>query len=325
MKGLIIFLIIGAFITGIYFLIKEFNKKENLKVIKSSKKLAALQDLNNRTSFRKLQRNIQIIRKYDNKSHYNRIQESYLLSSIVRENIVFYTQYLEYLQENRIKNIEYHKELEQIKKIKSDVNYSELNISERSYLEREERLFKKNTIDAVVEGTVEIVMSYSSPKGRVNLLKSKKFSSNDLKVCVESIATNKLDRYTYKQLALVERGKVSDSLRYDILRRDNFKCVICGASQHQGARLHVDHIVPIAKGGKSTPDNLRTLCERCNIGKSDKLEVLDTHEDNKATGTNSTCKLCGAKLVLKKGKYGDFYGCSNYPECRYTEKLTQHK
>ena len=30
------------------------------------------------------------------------------------------------------------------------------------------------------------------------------------------------------------------------------------------------------------------------------------------------CPRCGGTLVLRKGKYGTFYGCSNYPKCRYT-------
>lgn len=35
------------------------------------------------------------------------------------------------------------------------------------------------------------------------------------------------------------------------------------------ADLEIDHIKPIAKGGKSTPDNLQTLCRRCNRMKGD--------------------------------------------------------
>lgn len=30
------------------------------------------------------------------------------------------------------------------------------------------------------------------------------------------------------------------------------------------------------------------------------------------------CPQCGGKLVLRQGKYGAFYGCSNYPKCRFT-------
>ena len=33
------------------------------------------------------------------------------------------------------------------------------------------------------------------------------------------------------------------------------------------------------------------------------------------------CKRCGADMKLKGGKYGKFYGCSNYPKCNYTEKF----
>ena len=30
------------------------------------------------------------------------------------------------------------------------------------------------------------------------------------------------------------------------------------------------------------------------------------------------CPQCGGTLVLRHGKYGNFYGCSNYPRCRFT-------
>lgn len=68
---------------------------------------------------------------------------------------------------------------------------------------------------------------------------------------------------------------MSDSLRYDVLARDGFKCVICGATVEDGVKLHVDHIIPISKGGKTEIDNLRTLCDRCNLGKSDKIEKIE--------------------------------------------------
>lgn len=35
---------------------------------------------------------------------------------------------------------------------------------------------------------------------------------------------------------------------------------------------------------------------------------------------NKTCSKCGAKMSLKAGKYEDFWGCSNYPECKNIEK-----
>lgn len=63
-------------------------------------------------------------------------------------------------------------------------------------------------------------------------------------------------------------------LRYEVLRRDRFRCVLCGASPATDVHcdLHVDHIVPYSKGGKTAAENLRTVCKQCNLGKSAKLE-----------------------------------------------------
>ncbi|XRO76689.1 DNA topoisomerase I [Methanocaldococcus sp. 10A] len=38
---------------------------------------------------------------------------------------------------------------------------------------------------------------------------------------------------------------------------------------------------------------------------------------------NRKCPKCGANLILKKGVYGAFYGCSNYPKCKYTEPINK--
>jgi len=35
---------------------------------------------------------------------------------------------------------------------------------------------------------------------------------------------------------------------------------------------------------------------------------------------HSICPRCGGKLVLRNGKYGEFWGCSNYPKCRFIKK-----
>lgn len=76
------------------------------------------------------------------------------------------------------------------------------------------------------------------------------------------------------QMAFVQQQRriVNDSLRYDVMKRDGFRCCICGARAKDGVKLEVDHIRPVSKGGKSTMDNLQTLCERCNKGKRDKFD-----------------------------------------------------
>ena len=65
----------------------------------------------------------------------------------------------------------------------------------------------------------------------------------------------------------------SKGVRFDIFQRDNFRCKICGASPATDptARLEIDHIVPISRGGKNEINNLQTLCYDCNRGKKDTL------------------------------------------------------
>ncbi|MBH0203009.1 MAG: HNH endonuclease [Nitrospira sp.] len=53
------------------------------------------------------------------------------------------------------------------------------------------------------------------------------------------------------------------------MKRDRFKCRKCGRSPATDLKviLHVDHIKPWSKGGKTAEDNLETLCSICNFGK----------------------------------------------------------
>lgn len=71
-----------------------------------------------------------------------------------------------------------------------------------------------------------------------------------------------------------ERNKMTKKLREEILLRDNYTCKKCGLSRYvePNLNLHVDHIIPIAKGGKTVKENLQTLCWKCNLSKGDKLE-----------------------------------------------------
>ena len=63
------------------------------------------------------------------------------------------------------------------------------------------------------------------------------------------------------------RGKqVQGALRLSILKRDAFRCVLCGADA-KATCLEVDHIIARCNGGTNEPDNLRTLCHECNVGK----------------------------------------------------------
>lgn len=66
----------------------------------------------------------------------------------------------------------------------------------------------------------------------------------------------------------------------------------------------------------------RRLLEYISTSESDREEHLSNVFQSKnrrdAAVANGRCPLCGGTLKLREGKFGRFYGCSNYPTCRYT-------
>lgn len=120
-----------------------------------------------------------------------------------------------------------------------------------------------------IEVSLRIVINYTSLKGRNTDSRERIINEDKIKYyCTHEIIRKK---YVYQDDAQVERGKMNESLRYDVFKRDGFRCCICGATAQDGAKLHVDHIIPVSKGGKTVMSNLQTLCDRCNRGKSNKL------------------------------------------------------
>lgn len=62
---------------------------------------------------------------------------------------------------------------------------------------------------------------------------------------------------------------ISKKTRFEIFKRDGFKCQYCGCNP-PSVTLEVDHIIPVSKGGQDDIDNLVTSCFDCNRGKSNK-------------------------------------------------------
>lgn len=70
-----------------------------------------------------------------------------------------------------------------------------------------------------------------------------------------------------------QRALMTSSLREKIKRRDNYTCQNCGLSieKEPNLLLEIDHIIPLAKNGLTTEDNLQTLCWKCNRTKGSKI------------------------------------------------------
>jgi 5-methylcytosine-specific restriction endonuclease McrA len=66
-------------------------------------------------------------------------------------------------------------------------------------------------------------------------------------------------------------------LRFSVLSRDKFKCVRCGdhPAKNSDCDLHIDHMTPRSKGGRTEVGNLRTLCAKCNVGRGNRYDAED--------------------------------------------------
>ncbi|RMI28202.1 HNH endonuclease [Nocardia stercoris] len=77
----------------------------------------------------------------------------------------------------------------------------------------------------------------------------------------------------FRKSAEGQRALMTTRLRTMIKERDWYTCRYCSVSlaDEPHLLLEVDHIIPVSRGGLTTPDNLQTLCWRCNRTKSNKI------------------------------------------------------
>ena len=140
-------------------------------------------------------------------------------------------------------------------------------LSERRFRRIENRLFKKSQLQRPSsKAKILFGASYVSPQGRNRYYKEKELNLITLTRTLEAVRARTHSINQQDQIRLRERRLLTPKLRTDILHRDGYRCRSCGRDSAVVA-LHVDHIVPIACGGKTTVDNLQTLCQDCNLGK----------------------------------------------------------
>jgi len=103
-------------------------------------------------------------------------------------------------------------------------------------------------------------------------------------VCSESCARDRSARQKRtgklkRRARIAGNGPVEDIDPYVVFDRDNWACQRCGCrtppslrGTHVADAPELDHIVPLARGGTHTFDNVQLLCRQCNNRKSDTLE-----------------------------------------------------
>lgn len=118
------------------------------------------------------------------------------------------------------------------------------------------------------------------PPGAVELARRSGYSINaykrrwgSVRRACEMVAAYHAGRMTRAELLRGWDGAVRKTIpmdmRWRVMKRDRYRCVVCGASPAvtAGVELHLDHVVPVSKGGRNEDGNLRTLCRECNVGR----------------------------------------------------------
>ena len=73
--------------------------------------------------------------------------------------------------------------------------------------------------------------------------------------------------------------------------------------------------------GKKNIGTCRTCREKSHV----QLKKQSIDNESRRKSNDSYCPECGGKLLEKKGIYGNFVGCQNYPKCRYSRKIKKRR
>ena len=106
---------------------------------------------------------------------------------------------------------------------------------------------------------------YTSPGGNKSYRYDIVMDIDNLNRFVEYLS----EKIKFRRSVAGQRALMTSKLREKIKQRDGYACKACGISTSQEPHLllEIDHIVPLARGGLTTEENLQTLCWKCNRSK----------------------------------------------------------
>jgi hypothetical protein len=174
----------------------------------------------------------------------------------------------EKIESNKKHLMNYQNEYETLKSTLAGTSYDKVRgrtfLSEERYNRLELRMCNRRKPTAGTDASIVCKVSYTTLKGTKNY-------SAQRRIEMSAIFSRIKMQNEAEQSITYQRSLMTSSKRYDIMKRDNFRCKLCGRNADEGVKLEVDHIIPVSKGGKSVDSNLRTLCRECNQGKKAKL------------------------------------------------------
>lgn len=99
---------------------------------------------------------------------------------------------------------------------------------------------------------------------QINDYKRKRYASEEGKAKVKAISHKRR-----AQKKTTSDGTVTAEYILSLLQKQNYKCAISGKDIR--GNYHVDHIIPLSKGGAHTAKNIQLLAPEVNLSKADRI------------------------------------------------------
>ncbi|MBQ7898165.1 MAG: type I DNA topoisomerase [Clostridia bacterium] len=181
-------------------------------------------------------------------------------------------------------------------------------ILSRGYIEREGKFFKPTALGEVITDIMDkffgTIVDYRFTAGLEEKLD---------RVAEGSLEYKKVLRDFYGEFATLLEKAESDTEKVDVketVEELDFLCEKCGAKM----------VVKRGRFGRFAACPNYPECK--NTKQLDQSgNVVEKKPDVVVEGM--VCPDCGGKVVQRKGRYGEFYACENYPECRYTKQIVR--
>jgi len=138
------------------------------------------------------------------------------------------------------------------------------------FIEAVEKFKNKTSKSEVVKVYEKILSGVWSLKGLFDLIDYKVKNDGKRQVFVFILKlSNEQNLITNEHIDLAHTRLIPSEVKKEVWKRDGGKCVLCGSIKN----LHFDHDLPFSRGGTSLiTKNIRLLCAKCNLSKSDKIE-----------------------------------------------------
>ncbi len=204
-----------------------------------------------------------ISRKYSlsSKSAFDSFNPTKHMIIVSIDCISYISRQIDYGKHNQEIWNKYQKEIQDLKRLPLNATIHTCSYSKTWFIKRSNKCLIQDLLEEPkLKSNVVIYWDYRSPKGR-------NYYRDEMVYDAESCVRKALESNSKKTFAEEQRSLVTKALRFNVLKRDNYRCIICGASANDGVTLEVDHILPISRGGKTEISNLQTLCHHCNRGK----------------------------------------------------------